>query len=227
MKRELIEAWIKFLDNNYSVGPIDYEAVKIMDTEELKKALRNLAIEACKKKICMEYKNFSNKVSQIPYKDMSVYLNQIKFASDGIFLYLKDEIPYHFNKLHTEELLVLIKYSNILNELYHNYNSYEHTCLINMAKKAKLNNAKFEANIQVRTTSNMNEATNICIEYLLKDYDTTIYDSILPILTDTDEKYDCIVSSYYSDPITKECVFHSCNHYVFEYIDNEWKYKKI
>lgn len=224
MKRELIESWIKFLDNNYSVGPIDYEAVKIMDTKELKKALHNLAIEACKKKICMEYKNFSNKVSQIPYNDIFRNLEQIKLKNDAAYVFLKDDY-YPLNNLCTEELLVLIKYSNILDELYLQFGSYEHTCMKNLAKKARINNAKFEANITIRTTSSMNKSTNISAQYLLKDYRTTIYNSIVSSLDNTEEKYDCIISSYYSDPITEKCVFYSSDHYIFEYIneDHLWK----
>lgn len=228
MKKELIEAWAKYLENNYSVGPVDYEAMKSMEYGPLITTLRDLAREACKKKIHLEYTNFLKKTAKTAYKDMLGEMAEIKFKTDAA----TDLLKINFNPLISlcvEDLLALIKHSNILEELYDGFEAWNYKSLMEAANNSKLNNAKFVSSISIRTTSVMSEEIRVSTEHSFKNSQEALINSVSEHLTDNKEAYDVIVSTYYTDPITEECVFYSCNHYNFEFNtkNNKWLYSNI
>lgn len=226
MTKEIMLAYVKFLDNNYAIGPVDYDSIKDLDDAELEKTLRNMAFSAFKKKVCREYSKFLKEIAKKNSDELFGFMQEVDYKSDATRTFLKHNYNPCFN-LDVENLLLLIQYSNILSDLY------EKDCKVNsneleiIAKSCEYENSRFTSDITIRSSSSMNEPITFSIESSYKDLDTSTDSAVIEKLTDENESYHCNLAIYYKHAITDECIFYGSANYLIEKNSDDWNFKKI
>lgn len=224
MTEDLIKSWIKFLDTNYDIGHVNYYYLDFLDSKDLSKYLLGYTAKAFKLKVYKEYVALSEKNTKQDFTQMISSMDELKFKTDLATHFLNEKFNATSN-LKVKELLLLIAYSDILDDFYTHYHSYTYEKMKHLSNFYKYEKATFSCDITIRSAKAINEPISFNMTSSFKTLYNDIISAILERLIINKDGYICSINIYYKHPITQEYTFYTSKDYTFTYKDNEWYYE--